>query len=233
MSNIKKIPGVINHLTDLTPTARAITIKLDEPLSFKAGSFVNLFIEHEGTIQRRAFSLSSPEGESFEVELSIRLNPKGTISPLFWDNNILGKKVEVMGPLGLNTADKMLNKNIFLFGFGIGAGVVKSLASHFTAKTDLAKLTIMTGNRSDTDVVHLDFFTELEKDARVTIKHVVSNPTEANTYAVGYIQNHISDLDFNHSDVYVCGQEVACQGLIDEVKKKSPVDCNFFVEGFH
>lgn len=138
-----------------------------------------------------------------------------------------------MGPLGLNTADKMQSDNIYLFGFGVGAGVVKSLADYFVNKPHVTKLTIMTGSRNENDIIHFDYFTELAQNKKVTVRYVISNPTADNIYPVGYIQNHLSDFNFSDSDVYVCGQEVACQDLVETVKKSTPQNCNFFIEGFH
>ncbi len=233
MATIKKIPAVITGLRDLTPTARVITLTLSQPLPFIAGSFVNLFIKHNEAVLRRAFSISSSDQINDAIDLSIRLNPAGVVSPLFWEESIIGTEVEVMGPLGLNTADKMKSSHVYLFGFGIGAGVVKSLAEHFVNQEHITKLTIMTGNRSDADIVHFDFFTELEKNPKVSIHHIVSNPTPNNIYPVGYIQNHLEHFDFNNSDVYVCGQEVACTALVEAVQKQQPENCLFFIEGFH
>ena len=233
MPTIKKIPATITAVSDTTPTARVVTLTLSEPLPFVAGAFVNMFISHEGKVLRRAFSISSSDKEDKTIELTVRLSPNGAVSPLFWKEDIIGTTVEVMGPLGLNTADKMLQSKTFLFGFGVGAGVVKSLAEHFVKDTNCTELTIMLGSRNEDEIVHLKEVTELATSPKVTVRHAISNPGDHNTHPVGYIQNHLEGFDFNNADVYVCGQEAACEALVEAVKKQNPQNCLYFVEGFH
>ncbi|MCF7815894.1 MAG: FAD-dependent oxidoreductase [Candidatus Pacebacteria bacterium] len=209
--NIQTIHGVIDKITDLSPTAKEITIELDSPLTFLAGAFVNLFLEDGGEKIRRAFSISSDAGTKDSLTLSIRESLQGRMSPLFWKQDMLGKSVKVMGPLGKNTADKMRGTKIFLFGFGIGVGVVKSLAAHFANRPDIESITISTGSHNNEDVMYQEYFKILsEKDARIQVRHVVSQNDGTTHFPVGYIQNYIDDMDFNNSNVYVCGQEIAC-----------------------
>jgi NAD(P)H-flavin reductase len=234
MKPIKKLTGVITSSIDLSPTAREVTLKLSGPIDFMSGSFVNIFIEKAGEKLRRAFSISSPEGVTDTIALSIRLNPEGGVTPLFWQENIVGTKVEVMGPLGLNTADKMQSKKVYLFGYGIGAGVVKSLADHFVHKQDLQSLNIMTGNRNESEIIYRDYFDNLVSNQKSThVHYVISSPESTTVHKTGYIQHHLEQFDFNDSAVYVCGQEKACEDLVEQVKNQQPINCQFFIEGFH
>lgn len=231
---LKKIRGTISTVRDLSPTAREVTIRPSGPFPFIAGSFVNIFFPHEGATIRRAFSLSSDDTETDTFTLSIRLSPKGVLTPLFWGDSIVGTELEVMGPLGLNTADKVCSDKVFLFGFGIGAGVIKSIAEHIVHRPTLKTLTIITGSRSDDDIVHKDFFDDLgQKDARMHVSYVVSSPLSNSPHLRGYIQNHLAELDFTDADVYVCGQEKACTALVETVKFHEPKNCHFFIEAFH
>lgn len=234
MFPIKKISATISSVVDLSQTAREITLTLSEPLPFVAGSFVNLFLNHEGKIYRRAFSISSSDTIVDTISISVRLNPKGALTPLLWRDDIVGTKVEVMGPLGLNTANKMTSDKIFLFGFGVGAGVVKSLASHFINKKDIPSLTIMTGNRSEKEILHKDYFDQLTTEhPQVNVQYVVSENELNSPFKKGYIQEHVGDINFDNSNVYICGQEIACNELISTINKSNPINCSFFIEGFH
>lgn len=230
---IRKLACTITDVRDLTPTARELVLNLPEPLIFTAGNFVNLFLPHDGTMMRRAFSISSADTDTDHISLSIRLSPEGEMTPLFWENNYLGTRVGLMGPMGLNTADKIVSKNIFLFGFGIGAGVIKSLAAHITTYNEFESLTIMTGNRSENEIVHKDFFDALAgKDSRIKVRYVISQEDVETPYVAGYIQDHVNDCDFNNADVYVCGQKIACDALVKTIKSLPPRCCTFFIEDF-
>jgi len=232
--NIKNLTGHITNTTDLSPTAKEVTITLTEPITFQAGAFVNLFVEDEGETIRRAFSISSDPGTHPEFTLSIRRSKDGRLSPLFWEKDMIGQPVKIMGPLGLNTADKMTSQRVFLFGFGIGVGVVKSLASHFSKQPDITSLVIMTGNRDNADVMYRDYFDELEKsDKRILVRRVVTNNDGSTDFPVGYIQDHIDDFNFDDADIYICGQGVACNALQEKIEASKPTNHHFFVEDFH
>ncbi len=231
---IKKTFGTIKNITDLSPTAKEILIDLDDSLNFIAGSFVNIFMDIDGEKVRRAYSISSNDTEHNTITVSIRLSPNGKMSPLFWNNNMIGKKIELMGPLGLNTAKKMNHKKIYLFAFGIGAGVVKSLASHFSESKLSNEVNIITGSRSEDEIIYRKYFDDLAKNnKKVKVTYVISQPKEFSQFKKGYIQNNVDGLDFSESDVYVCGQEDACNELVQKIKETLPINCDFFIEGFH
>lgn len=231
---IKKITGEIFKVIDLSSTAKEVHVHLSENIDFLPGSFLNVFLNIDGEIIRRAYSISSSELEHNNITFTIRLSPNGIMTPYIWNNNIIGKKVDIMGPLGLNTVDKMNHKKIYLFAFGVGVGVVKSIADHFSNYKKVDQLTIITGSRSEDEILYKEYFESLsKKHSNVSILNVVSQVNEGSTIPKGYIQDYISDFDFNNSDVYVCGQEKACNDLVGKVNILNPVDCSLFVEGFH
>ena len=233
--NIKKVTGEITKIVDISETAKEIHIRLVEFLDFLPGSFVNVFMDIGGEKVRRAYSISSSSNNQKEITITVRLSPGGVMTPLFWGNNIcVGQRVDLMGPLGLNTVDKMNHKKVYLFAFGIGAGVVKSIADHFTNTQKIDYLTIITGSRSKDEILYRDYFNGLmENSKNITVKHVISKLPEDSNLLRGYIQDHIEEFDFNNGDVYVCGQEKACNDLVAKVKSTNPTDCNFFIEAFH
>lgn len=231
---IKKFTGKITKIIDLSPTAKEVIIQTFVPVDFIPGSFLNVFMTIDGEKVRRAFSISSSHLEQNQISFTIRLSPKGKMSPLFWHKDLTGEELELMGPLGLNTTDKMLKKKIYLFAFGVGVGVVKSIADYFNTQPDIQKMVIITGSKFEEEVLYKKYFTELQnKSSKIIVKHVVSRPKPESKFLMGYIQDHISEFDFDNSDIYVCGQEQACLDLVEKIKSKNPQRCEFFIEGFH
>lgn len=230
---IKKLNGKVVRVVDTSLTSKEVWVELSEPLGFVAGSFVNVFMDINGQRVRRAYSVSSAPSEQNTIALTLRLSPGGVMTPLFWEHNMVGTALELMGPLGLNTADKMLHKKVYLFAFGVGAGVVKSLAAHFVAEGG-RELVVVTGSRSEDEILYKDYFDGLAAASKnVSVMHVVSQPAKDSDLPKGYIQDHLSGFNFNNADVYVCGQEAACNALVETVKATNPTDCSFFIEGFH
>lgn len=232
--NIKKFTGKINNVIDLSKTAKEISITLSPPIDFLSGSFVNVFININGEKVRRAYSISSSSNIKDNITLTIRLSPTGLMTPLFWNKDIIGEEIEMMGPLGLNTVDKMKQDKIYLFAFGVGAGVVKSIADYFYNIRKVENLTIITGSKSEDEILYKDYFNSLSRNSEnVFVDHIVSKAQEGSNVKKGYIQDYIDKFDFNNSDVYVCGQEKACTDLVEKIKSLNPNNCNYFVEGFH
>ena len=232
--SIKKILGTITKIVDLSKTAKDVTMTLQEELGFIPGSFINIFMDIENVPVRRAFSISSSDTDQKNITVSIRESQSGVMSPLFWKNDQTGVVVSLMGPLGIHTADKMLNEQVCLCAYGVGAGVVKSLLDYFVQHRKMKRIVVMTGSRSEDEVLHKEYFDAIaKKHSFVEIRHVVSQPAIKGIFREGYIQDHIDNIDFNNCDVYTCGQEVACTALVAKVKEKNPSNCNFFVEGFH
>jgi NAD(P)H-flavin reductase len=231
---IKKFTGTVISVRDLSPTAREVTFRLSEPLLFSAGAFVNVYAEKNGTRIRRAYSVSSASTQHDEISVSIRLVPDGAMGVLFWAPEIIGTTFDLMGPLGINTVDSMRRKKIFLFGFGIGAGVVKSIALSLVRDPDLESLTIATGSKHENEILFRDFFETLSaSDPRVSFFPVVSGASGSTVEKTGYIQDHISGLDFSGADIFMCGQEAACRALATVIEAQRPADVSFLIEAFH
>lgn len=232
---IQKMKATITGFTDLSESAREIVLHLPTPLPFVAGAFVNVFFTVDGERVRRAYSISSDSSDTNNITLSIRKTPNGAAGKFFWNNDVVGSEIEIQGPLGLNTADKFRHKKIFLFGFGIGVSVIKALLHHLVSDVSVQNITIVTGSRDENNVLYKEFFENASKQfPHVSFLYTISQPShhtpKENT---GYIQEHIADMNFNSSDVYVCGQEQACNDLVEKIRATQPADCAFFVEGFH
>ncbi len=228
---IKRMNARISKLVDLSGSAREVTITLPESIDFIPGAFVNVFMEREGKKERRAYSIASSATQQRQIALAIRKGSVGGMSERFWEPSIQDVPLSIMGPLGLNTIDKIHKPRVFLFGFGIGVSVVKGLAEALLARPSLTELTIVTGSRTEDEILYKHFFDSLH-DSRVTTRFVVSRSVDPLYPYRGYIQDHVADLDFSDSSVYLCGQGSACATLQESIKASGATDVEFLVESF-
>ena len=232
--NIQVREGVISSATPLTDTAKEVIITLKEGLECPAGSFVNFFMDVNGTSVRRAYSVVAYDTDARTITLSIRRSLNGTVTTEFWKDDIIGRAVRVMGPMGLNTADKLSQSTLFLCGYGIGAGVIKAILDAALKKESITKIVLTTGSRNENDIVYKSYFDSVvQQYPHVQVRYVVSEPQDTSYPYVGYIQQHIGDYDFNNADVYMCGQEKACAALTETITAKNPEHVVFFTEAFH
>ncbi len=231
---IRQMKATVREAIDISPTAREVRLSLPEPLSFMPGAFVNVFVTREGKRERRAYSISSDYRNQKEIALSIRRGASPTsLSPVFWEKGVEDLEVSIMGPLGLNTAEKINHSKVYLFGFGIGVSVIKSLAQYLLDQEDIEEVIVVLGSRSETEILYKDFFELLqEQDVRLKLRFVLSRPEDAAYPYQGYVQDHIEDYDFNDSTVYLCGQGDACVTLRAKIEAKHPENVQFLIESF-
>lgn len=224
--------GTITGTSDLSSTAKEVTITLATPAVFPAGSFINLFKEVDGVRIRRAFSVAGSTEST--LTLAIRHTPTGVMTPEFWHEDIIGQSVEVMGPMGKNTSDKLTHPRAFLFAFGIGAGVIKAILDSLLQESRMTEITVVTGSRNEADILYKEYFDAIaEADTRIHTRYVLSDPLKTPYPYTGYIQNHIDDYIYDDADIYVCGQVKACEALIAQVNTHSPQNISFHIEAFH
>lgn len=226
--------GTITHINELTETAREIIITLNEPLDCPPGSFVNFFMDVNGAPLRRAYSVVRADDTQKTITLSVRRSINGTMTTEFWKDDIIGRPVKVMGPMGFNTSDKLTHETLNLFAYGIGAGVIRAILDDALTKPFIKKITVTTGSRNENDVVYKTYFDSVTNTHKhVSVRYVISDPLDQNYPYKGYVQDHISDISFNDSDIYMCGQEKACDALLEKIKATNPTNIAFFVESFH
>lgn len=231
---IKKISAKITEIKELSQTAREVHIDLSENLDFIPGSFVNVFIEHEGENMRRAYSVSSDSTEQKQITISVRKKPEGKVSKLFWLDDIIGKTITVMGPMGLNTTDKISEKKVFLFSFGIGISVIKGVLHSLLERPD-TEITIFTQDRNEDELLYNEFLQQIraENPSRVDVRRIISDPERSGYPLVGTIQDYLTGVAFDNSCVYICGPEKACESLKETIEAKNPQNVNYMIEGFH
>ena len=229
---IHRIEGVVRETRDLSRTAREVTLKLSQPLPYTPGAFVNVFFEKEGKRIRRAYTIASGNTAHDSLTLAIRNSGPEGASHLFFCSDVDGMPVSVMGPLGINTAEKITRPRVFLFAFGIGVSAARGLAEHLLLRPELVELTIVTGSRTEDEILYKEYFETLAlRDPRVRVRFVVSRPTNSQYPYQGYIQDHVSDLDFSNATAYLCGQGSACETLRHEIRAMAP-DTEFLIESF-
>lgn len=231
---IQRLPARIVRTTALSPSAMEVTLALPKPLGFSAGAFVNVFMTDAGERLRRAYSISSSEDLQETITLSIRKGSPGGMSERFWREDIKQIPLEIMGPLGINTVEKITQPRVFLFGFGIGVAVIKGLLHHLLADDTVTEITVVTGSRTEEEILYKAFFeTAASKDIRLHTRFVVSRPHDVAYPFQGYVQDHISDFDFRDTSVYLCGTRIACATLKEAIEEKTPEQPpQFLVEAF-
>ena len=121
---------------------------------------------------------------------------------------------------------------------------ISSYESRFSRFLPLSELSVL--NREKDKIVSDTFFTVTTEAYKLfSSTHGVFNPL-VQIERLGYTDdyNSLSDsepianeeehsIDFSDADVYACGQEKACNSLVEKIKAQNPTNCNYFIEAFH
>ncbi len=126
--------AVVTRLVELSPTIRGVHLKLDRPMAFQAGQYVNLQLPGiEGT---RAFSLANPPQQADEVELHVRLVEGGVATGHIHRQLKVGDALELSGPYGQFFVRSSQPGDLIFIAGGSGLSSPQSMILDLLARGD-------------------------------------------------------------------------------------------------
>lgn len=154
--------GVIGDLRTLNPDVVDFRVRLDAPMSFRAGQFACL--ETPGVEGFRAYSMVNYDtNETDELHFVVKRKPDGAFSKALFDGRIDGAATRVFGPLGKAVFDPAENRNVLCMAGGSGIAGMMSIARHVDHIDYCADhhMRMFFGVRSERDTFYLDELAEL------------------------------------------------------------------------
>ena len=194
-------------------TQSSSTLRM-EPLDgelppFRAGQYVNLFVEIDGVRTSRPFSISSVPGRPY-YDLTVRRMPGGFVSGYLLDRARAGDAFESTAPAGNFCYEPLIctTSLVFLAG-GSGITPFASMTREAAEKGFPLDIHIIYGSRDPRDML---FGEELEalaaENPRITVDTVISEPPEEWRGLCGFINREmISDLvgPVEGKTFFICG----------------------------
>jgi ferredoxin-NADP reductase len=122
------------RVTDIiqeTPTTKTFRFeRLDGPVPpFRPGQYVNLFVDVDGVLTSRPYSISSPppqaggiEGGHGTLDLTVRDKPGGFVAPYLLNEIEIGDELETTGPAGSFYHEPLIDGDDLVFLAG-GSGI--------------------------------------------------------------------------------------------------------------
>jgi Na+-transporting NADH:ubiquinone oxidoreductase subunit F len=100
----KPHPAVIDSITNLTHDIKRFGLALEpgDSIPHRAGQFINLVAKIPGgnTQIVRCFSFATPASVRDRIDIIVRLNPKGVMTPYLFTQARLGEQLSVIAPFG-------------------------------------------------------------------------------------------------------------------------------------
>ena len=234
---VRDYHAVVSRLVDLSPTIKGVHLKLDRPMAFQAGQYVNLQLPGiEGT---RAFSLANPPSRPDEVELHVRLVEGGAATGFIHYGLREGDAVEVSGPYGqFFVRGSQAGDLIFIAG-GSGLSSPQSMILYLLEQGDARRITMFQGARTRAELYNRELFEELAtRYANFTYVPALSQAAEDGQWSGfrGYVHDAAKkhfDGRFGGHKAYLCGPPPMIDAAITCLMQGRLFERDIFMERFY
>ena len=234
---VEDYTGTVVRLEALTPTVRGIWLKLDRPIRFQAGQYINLEVAALGG-QSRAFSLANPPGEADVVELNVRIVPGGQVTTWLHESLKVGDTLKLSGPYGRFFVKKSANVPLIFMAGGSGLSSPKSMIEELLNEGCQLPMTLVYGQRSRAELYYHDEFTELAaKHANFTYVPALSSEPDGSDWSGtrGFVHDaakaHFGN-DFRGHKAYLCGPPAMIEACISTLMQGRLFERDIYTEKF-
>lgn len=224
---IRPRPVVVTRVVRETPDAVSLFLTEEDgsPFEFVAGQFLSFDVEVDGEVHRRAYSLATPPLDGRDAHVTIKRVDGGRVSNHLNDHAEAGMSLRVLGPSGAFTLEPDgCAQHLVLIAGGSGITPIAAIAEMALEAAPHARVTLLYGNRGETDVIFRERFDALavRHPDRFRVEHVLESPSAAWTGARGRLDGPTTMerlAALGHTDAgcayYVCGPS----GMMDAVRE--------------
>jgi ferredoxin-NADP reductase len=205
--NLRRSKAHLVSARPLSPSVRSLCFALEDgPLSFRAGQWVDIFVDTPSGLEKRAYSIASdPRAEL--LELAVTRVDEGVVSPVLHELPV-GSEVMIAGPQGFFTRDAPVVTAPTLFvATGTGLAPLRSMLSE-ALDAHHAPFTLLFGCRTLDDILwrdELERWAERHENFRLEV--TLSRPGTSWAGRSGYVQSHVPELAraLGEPHVFICG----------------------------
>lgn len=234
---VEDYEGEVVRIETLTPTIRGIWLKLDRPMHFQAGQYINLEVAAVDS-QSRAFSLANAPQQADVVELNVRIVPGGQVTTWLHENLEVGEKLKLTGPYGRFFVKKSANVPLLFMAGGSGLSSPKSMIEDLLSEGCELPMTLVYGQRSQAELYYHDEFTALAaQHPNFTYVPALSHePADSNWGgARGFVHEAAKahfDNDFRGHKAYLCGPPAMIEACISSLMQGRLFERDIYMEKF-
>jgi len=229
--------AVVSALVDLSPTIKGVHLKLDRPMAFQAGQYINLQLPGvEGT---RAFSLANAPSRADEVELHVRRVDGGLATGKIHDDLKVGDAVDLSGPYGQFFVRTSQSGDLIFIAGGSGLSSPQSMILDLLEAGDSRQIVLFQGARNRAELYNHELFEELaRKHANFTYVPALSQAVEDPEWTgfKGYVHDAAKqhfDGRFSQRKAYLCGPPVMIDSAITCLMQGRLFERDIFMERFY
>ena len=220
----RRVALKVDGIRDETPSTRTLRMVAADPVlpGFRAGQYVNIFVEVDGVATSRPYSIASAPGEPY-FDITVRRVPDGFVSEYLLDRVAPGDVLESTGPSGSFYHEPLMDSRdlVFLAG-GSGITPFMSIIREAARAKPAFEVHLVYGSRSPEDIIFEAELKELsERHPSLTVDFVISEPPPGWKGACGMLDaGTISELvgSVEGKTFYICGPEIMYMFCADALR---------------
>lgn len=226
----------VSRIVDLTPTIKAIYLKLNKALHFQAGQYVQVHVP--GVEGHRAFSIANTPKqvkETGELELNVRILKDGKATT--WLHNQLksGDALKISGPYGRFLVRQSAQQPMIFMAGGSGLSSPRSMILDLIDSGSTQPMTLVYGQRSAEELYYDDEF----KALAAAHAHFTYVPALSEGSGAGAAQGFVHDVakahfkgDFSGHKAYLCGPPAMIEACIATLMQGRLYERDIYTEKF-
>jgi phenol hydroxylase P5 protein len=236
---VRDFHTTVNRIVDLTPTIKAIHLKLDQRIHFQAGQYVQ--VEIPGLGQSRAFSIANAPADverSGEIETNVRIVANGAGTGYLHNQLQVGDKLRVSGPYGRFFVRKSAAVPMIFMAGGSGLSSPRSMILDLLASGSNLPITLVYGQRTREELYYDDEFRALAtKYPNFTYVAALSTEAEGSAWdgARGFVHDaakaHFNG-NFSGQKAYLCGPPLMVEACLATLMQGRLYERDIYTEKF-
>jgi len=184
------IAATIDHIVEETPTIKTFVLRPEQPVSFRAGQFVELAVPGVG---EAPFTPSSSPAVSEEMEITIMR--VGLVTGVLHEMEA-GDRLGIRGPYGqAYPIEKFYGREVLIVGGGCGVGPLRALLfALFEELDEFPRILVRMGARTPHDLVFKDAASKRwNKGDKVDVQVSVDHSEAGWTGPVGVVSSILDE----------------------------------------
>ncbi len=234
---VEDYQGEVVRIETLTPTIKGIWLKLDRPMKFQAGQYINLEADALPG-QSRAFSLANAPQTDDLVELNVRIVPGGQVTTWLHEQLQVGDRLKLSGPYGRFFVKKSANVPLIFMAGGSGLSSPKSMIEDLLSEGCTLPMTLVYGQRSRAELYYdAEFRALAAKHPNFTYVPALSEEPAGSDWdgARGFVHEaakaHFNN-DFRGHKAYLCGPPAMIEACITALMQGRLFERDIYMEKF-
>ena len=226
----------VSRIVDLTPTIKAIYLKLDKALHFQAGQYVQVHVP--GVAGNRAFSIANTPKqvkETGELELNVRILKDGKATTWMHTQLKAGDALRISGPYGRFLVRQSAQQPMIFMAGGSGLSSPRSMILDLIDSGSTQPMTLVYGQRSAEELYYDDEF----KALAAAHPHFTYVPALSEGSGAGAAQGFVHDVakahfkgDFSGHKAYLCGPPAMIEACIATLMQGRLYERDIYTEKF-